>query len=104
MIFNDRFLKQGAVGGKQAATALYNKVKQWAIDNVTDCPTEAKIVVRTYANVKGLANACAQAGIVDSSMLVEEFVRGFTCGNQLFDFTDVGAGKDRADAKINGEF
>jgi hypothetical protein len=60
--------------------------------------------VRIYANLKGLAETCARAGIVDSSTKVEDFARGFTCGRPLFDFTDVGAGKDRADGKINEMF
>lgn len=32
--------------------------------------------------------------------MVEDFVRGFTRSNELFDFIDVGYGKDRADVKV----
>ena len=35
--------------------------------------------------------------------MIEEFARGFTGSKQLFDFVDVGMGKDRADDKISGE-
>jgi hypothetical protein len=56
-----------------------------------------------YADVQGLADACHKAGVVPSIAHVEEFVKGFTRGRILFDFIDVGQGKDRADEKISGE-
>jgi hypothetical protein len=60
-------------------------------------------VARIYANLKGLAEACYRAGAVDSPNLIVEFVRGFTHCKQLFDFVDVGPGKDRADDKLTGK-
>ena len=104
MIFNDNLLRQGESGGKQAASLLHGAVLAWAMEKVLDCPGDVKIVVRVYANIKGLAEVCAKVGLVDSPARVEEFARGFTCGKLLFDFTDVGAGKDRADEKISGEY
>ena len=52
--------------------------------------------------MKGLADTCYKAGIVDSPSKIEEFARGFTRSKHLFDFTDVGSGKDRADGKLAG--
>ena len=103
MIFKDNLLKQGEVGGRKAANALHNSVLEWATSNIMECPADSKVVVRVYANLRGLAEVCTKAGIVEHPSIVHEFARGFTCGKTLFDFTDVGAGKDRADAKIAGE-
>jgi hypothetical protein len=66
-------------------------------------PHDIKIVVRVYANTKGLARACALARVVDSPIMVEQFARGFTQSQPLFDFVDTGEGKERADYKIKGE-
>lgn len=59
--------------------------------------------MRVLANVKGLANACVKAGLIRSTDQVEAFARGFMRGNPLFDFIDVGSGKDRAAGKVIGE-
>ena len=58
---------------------------------------------RIYANVRGLGDVLVCKGIYRDILEFEEFVRGFTQGKTLFDFIDVGAGKDRADEKIIGE-
>ncbi len=58
---------------------------------------------RIYANVRGLGDVLVRKGVYQDIIEFEEFVRGFTRGKTLFDFIDVGAGKDRADEKIIGE-
>ena len=102
MVFNSTFLKQGENGGIQAAGLLHKAVQDWVSANVIECPTDVQVVVRIYANIRGLADTCYKAGLVDSPIRVEEFARGFTRGKTLCDFTDVGSGKDRADGKIVG--
>lgn len=67
-----------------------------------DLPVSIKVVARFYANVEGLSETCFKAGILSSPQLMKDFVRGFTQGRTLFDFVDVGSGKDRADEKIIG--
>ncbi|KAK3701203.1 hypothetical protein LTR37_015582 [Vermiconidia calcicola] len=104
MIFNNAYLNQGEAGGKQGASILHNAITDWAIEKVVEYPTDSKVVVRIYANLRGLADTCTRAGIVDHPAKVWEFARGFTSGKTLFDFTDVGAGKDRADGKISETF
>lgn len=103
MIFDQTFLKFGEEGGRQAAVHLCNRVAEWAQQNVAECPQDAKVVVRVYANIQGLSSVCYKAGLIDHPSRVEEFARGFTQIKALCDFTDVGAGKDRADSKIGGE-
>lgn len=63
-----------------------------------------QVVVRVYANLKGLADACTKTGLISSPAQLEEFARGFTRGKTLFDFVDVGYGKDRADGKVAETF
>jgi hypothetical protein len=56
-----------------------------------------------YANVRGLADVLVRTGAIEDTGVFEDFMRGFTRGKTLFDFVDVGAGKDRADQKIIGK-
>ncbi len=41
---------------------------------------------------------------MEKSSVVDDFARGFTGSKQLFDYIDVGSGKDRADDKLTGTF
>ena len=103
MIFQDEFLQKGEQGGREAANQLWNSVRGEIVQKLPDLSSDVKIMTRIYANLKGLASACYKAGIVERPGLVEEFARGFTGSRQLFDFIDVGSGKDRADDKLSGE-
>ena len=100
MIFEDALVQRGEAGGKEAAGQLWTAVREHVRRNSPDLSSEYKIVARLYANLKGLGETCRKAGIVDDSSILEDFARGFTGSKQLFDFVDVGAGKDRADEKI----
>ena len=102
MIFHEHFLAKGEEGGRQAAQVLRSSTDLYAHEQMPDLPADVRVVARMYANVRGLADACARAGLVAAPSLIEEFVRGFTRGDTLFDFVDVGPGKDRADEKVSG--
>ncbi|KAL8869470.1 MAG: hypothetical protein Q9174_004251 [Haloplaca sp. 1 TL-2023] len=104
MIFEDNYVQEGEAGGKEAAASLWNGIKDYIHNKLPDIPADCRIVTRIYANMKGLADICCKSGIVDRASLVEEFYRGFTGSKILFDFVDVGQGKDRADEKINELF
>jgi hypothetical protein len=81
---------------------LEDSVNRYVHELIQDLPVSVKIVARLYANVEGLSETCYKAGIVPSPQLMKDFVKGFTQGRTLFDFVDVGSGKDRADEKIIG--
>ena len=100
MIFNQ--ISQGENGGKEAAELLYESVRDYVYNNLGDLTSDYKIVTKIYANLRGLAETAFKAGIVSRPSAVEEFTRGFTGSKQLFDFINVGSGKDRADDKITG--
>lgn len=101
MVFQDSFLQQGEQGGKDGANQLWAAIRDYASRNLPNIPSP-KIIARVYANVKGLADACYKAGLIERPGLIEEFARGFNGSRLLFDFVDVGSGKDRADDKIAG--
>lgn len=102
--FHDDLVSAGAHGGKKAAKMLEESVNIYVHELMGELPDSTKIVARFYANVEGLSETCCKAGIVTSPQVKKDFVKGFTQGRTLFDFVDVGSGKDRADEKIIGEF
>jgi hypothetical protein len=98
---HDQFLHNVEQGGKDAAHQLTTTLNEYVARNLPNV-TSPKIVTRVYANVKGLGDACYNAGIVNKPSVVDDFVRGFNESQPLFDFVDIGQGKDRADDKISG--
>ena len=63
---------------------------------------DTNILVRAYANVRGLGEACVRNGKMKSGASFQSFAQGFTRRQALFDFVDVGTGKEEADNKIRG--
>lgn len=101
MIFNEELLQQGEKGGKEAASQLWSTMNDF-VQRTLPHLSSPKIVARIYANVKGLGDVMQKSGIIDRSSLFEDFARGFNGSKLLFDFIDVGTGKDKADDKITG--
>lgn len=61
------------------------------------------IIVRAYANTRGLGRALRRSGKMRENADLASFARGFTQRQGLFDFVDVGSGKEEADEKIRGK-
>ena len=101
MIFNDDLLQQGEKGGKEAAGQLWSAMNDFVHRNLRHL-SSPKILARIYANVKGLGDVLQKSSIIDRASLFEDFARGFNGSKLLFDFIDVGTGKDKADDKITG--
>jgi hypothetical protein len=78
-------------------------VQDWIENETEDVPLNARVVCRIYANVRGLADVLVRTGAIERTEVFEDFVRGFTRAKNMFDFIDVGSGKDRADGKIIGK-
>ncbi|GAD91710.1 C-x8-C-x5-C-x3-H type zinc finger protein [Paecilomyces variotii No. 5] len=102
MIFQDYLLQQGEQGGRDAANQLWACIRDYVTRNLPSI-SSPKIITKIFANVQGLAETCVKAGIIDKTSLFEDFVRGFNGSRLLFDFVDVGTGKDRADDKLAEE-
>lgn len=60
------------------------------------------VVIRAYANLRGLGKACIKNGLMRATADLSLFANGFTGRQPLFDFVDVGLGKERADHKVKG--
>jgi hypothetical protein len=103
MIFTEELLQQGERGGKEAASRLWSAMNHFVQQDLPHL-SSPKILARIYANVKGLGDVLQKSGIVDRASLFEDFARGFNGSKLLFDFVDVGTGKDKADDKITGPF
>lgn len=103
MIFEDHLIQKGEDGGREAASMLWAAVRDYVHKHITGLASDFKIMTRIYANLKGLGDVCHRTGILEKPSLIEDFARGFTGSKQLFDFVDVGSGKDRADDKISGK-
>lgn len=89
LLFDDAFFRDGVEGGRRAAVVFRDELTDWVPNNVEHPPSDFKVVVKVYADFKGLAGAFMRGGVIESPSTFGEFARGF---NGLFDFVDVGSG------------
>lgn len=94
-----RFLTRGTAGGRDAASELHSKVQAYLASELA-FPSSGDIVVKAYANHRGLASHLVASGFIGSERDFALFVEAFNQRMPLFEFADVGAGKERADHKI----
>ena len=59
-------------------------------------------MVKAYANCCGLESLLNSGNSKSEFVDLQDFVRGFNQGDPLFEFVDVGDGKERADIKLKG--
>ncbi|KAL8922353.1 MAG: hypothetical protein Q9208_005206 [Pyrenodesmia sp. 3 TL-2023] len=97
-LFDESLIRQGAVGGGEAANRLLDNIKRHIQQH--DGAVHWKIIVRIYANLEGLLKKYAYIGFTEEERALRHFVAGFTQSQPLFDFVDAGYGKERADHKI----
>ena len=88
-------------GGEQAADELLAKTREY-LQTIMDDSDRLEVVVRAFANLDGLASTLIRDGRIKDSSQLRNFFTGFSSRLALFDFVDVGAGKERADNKIRG--
>lgn len=100
-VFPDDLLYQGTSGGEEAAQKLLTEVTKY-LERYKG-GKDWKLIVRIFVNLEGLARKCQQFDIVRQSNTLREFAAGFAQSQPLFDFVDVGYGKERADHKLRGE-
>ncbi|KAK3178050.1 hypothetical protein OEA41_000182 [Lepraria neglecta] len=98
-IFRERFLNKDDGGGKGAADELHARIKDYLKELKLDADN-TKIVVRAYADVKNLQATCVKNGKMKRGSSLNLFARSFNQRQGLFDFVDIGAGKEEADNKI----
>ncbi|KAH6664527.1 hypothetical protein B0J14DRAFT_661436 [Halenospora varia] len=101
-MFDQRYLSRGLAGGQDAADDLTAIVREYCLSlgfpvhQAENIP----IVVKAYANLFGLGKACAEKQLTNSVYDVIQFWIGFSRRHPLFDFVNVGSGKEEADNKI----
>ncbi|KAK3674688.1 hypothetical protein LTR78_005410 [Recurvomyces mirabilis] len=100
-VFQDYLLAQGKEGGADAAHQLYtglrNELKSMYPDSNT---ADWSILVHIALNMQGLGNKLQSCGVISSHNDLVAFARAFSLAQPLFNFIDVGSGKERADHKI----
>lgn len=99
--FQDYLFAQGKDGGADAASQLQQEIKKQLKDLYPDASvSDWHIVVNIVLNMQGLGSKLQACGIIDSASGLQEFARAFGLAQPLFNFIDVGSGKERADHKI----
>lgn len=101
-IFQDHLLERGADGGSEAAHLLLSELRAKLKDRY---PSAApwSVVVNIYANLDDLARKLYSIKIINKQSDLQDFARGFTISQPLFNFIDIGRGKERADHKLRGK-
>jgi len=102
-MFLESFLRAGQDGGSGAAHTLLDGIKKY-VQNKHPESTNWSIMVQIYANFDGLSKKLTSIGVLESPSEFHEFIRAFNLNQALFQFVDVGIGKERADHKIKGLF
>ena len=95
-------MKAGLEGGKRAAGLLKQAVEEELRSSPPALAHHIQVVIRVYANMKGLAKTYKDAEILPQLASLDEFVRGFNMGDPMCDYIDAGNGKECSDEKIKG--
>jgi hypothetical protein len=91
-------------GGQDAADHFMEKVRDHlaSVASIKE-PKSVPVMVKAFANLGGLAQACVRDKKVKFVGDVNQFWIGFIRRYALVDFVDVGPGKEEADNKIRGK-
>ncbi|KAK4995103.1 hypothetical protein LTR66_005011 [Elasticomyces elasticus] len=104
-IFQDALLAAGASGGADASHKLLTDIRSHVAARHPDTNTAGwSILVQIYCNIEGLTKKLLSVGMLKSMGDLAAFARSFTLNQPLFNFTDVGSGKENADYKIREMF
>jgi len=101
--FQVNFLLKGSAGGEGAAHALKTAIRE-NLKGFDSAIAKLPIVLRAFANVKGMESAMRRNGLTDQAQRLSEFVMGFSQSDALFDFVSLTGGSQRVDHKIRGTF
>ena len=99
--FLNEFVTQELAGGDKAAKLLNQAVFEY-LRYDEDFKHDSRIVIRVYANLRGLSKTYVDKGILPNTATFSEFVLGFNKAHPLCDFIDAGDHKEAADTKLKG--
>lgn len=97
--FNRRFYMNGS--GDQAASSLLRDVQSYLQEQ--HGIHDMELVVNIFFNKSVPARLLQDSDIIQRPGQFDEFLWSFTSSNGLFQYTDCGPGKERADAKLRGQ-
>lgn len=90
-------------GGRDAADELHARIKDLLKKFKLDAEN-TDITLRAYADFKSLRSACVKNRRMKESSSMNLFAHGLKRHQALFDFVDMGPGKEGADNKVRGTF
>lgn len=92
---------QGKDGGAEAASQLHAELKDQLKQMYPDQHVANwNVVVNVVLNMQGLGQKLHACGIINNPNELSAFGRAFGLAAPLFNFIDVGSGKERADHKV----
>ena len=101
--FQDYLYAMGKDGGSDAAHQLHGEIKNHLKSTYPDASVDDwNVVVQVVLNLQGLATKLQACGIVTNPNEVFAFGRAFSLAQPLFNFIDVGIGKERAVSHVGG--
>ena len=101
--FHDH-LYQAQDGGAEAAHTLSVDIRSHIAQLYPDVSTSNwSIMVHYYYNMEGLSHKLRSLGVIQNPNCMAPFARAFGLNQPLFNFIDVGSGKERADYKVRSE-
>ncbi|KAF2439738.1 hypothetical protein P171DRAFT_457605 [Karstenula rhodostoma CBS 690.94] len=88
VLIDGDFMMHGMDGGKRTASLLKQAVEKELRSSAPS--NRVQVVVRVYANMKGLAKTYKDMDILPESASLDDFVRGFNMGDAMCDYVDAG--------------
>lgn len=88
-------------GGDEAAKRLRKSVFDY-LRYDESFKHDHRIVIKVYANLRGLSKTYATNRILPNTTAFSDFVLGFNKAHPLCDFIDAGNQKEAADTKLRG--
>ncbi|KAI8314945.1 hypothetical protein K4K61_003391 [Colletotrichum sp. SAR11_59] len=103
-VFQDNLLKAGREGGCQAGHLLYSEIMNCVSKvHLQESTQDWSVVVQVILHLDGLAKRLHASGIIPNTAAdrtLADFGHGFSRAQPLFNFVDVGPGKEAADHEI----
>ncbi|KAI8278782.1 hypothetical protein K4K60_005942 [Colletotrichum sp. SAR11_57] len=103
-VFQDSLLKAGRDGGFEAGHLLYSEIMNYVSKvYLQESTQDWSVVVQVILHLDGLAKRLHASGIIPNpaaDRTLADFGHGFSRAQPLFNFVDVGPGKEAADHKI----
>lgn len=103
LIFRNTLLRDGDAGGRRCAAMLHQAINEQIFSTIDGLPAETQVLVRIYADLEGLNTAFVTSGVIDSSVQLRSFARGFVQDRATFDMINVySQGRETIIDKVEG--